>query len=224
LDDIRNLKKALAQRSIDFFNDISAFTSGFKHGEITPSKPSAPRKKGKITNNNGDIIIRLPKVDPMEFDWLYTEFNKKKFKVQKNRGRGFLPHECAIYGISVPKYPDKEFGRLPKLSAPSKENPKIMCELYRIGKLISPPDFTFNTITVNHNTTAPRHQDDKNAGKSILVSFGDYTGSNIIVEAGDEKYEMPTKYRPVFFDGSKLFHYNSPDLQGNKYSLVFYTK
>lgn len=52
----------------------------------------------------------------------------------------------------------------------------------------------------------------------ILVSFGDYTGSLIIVDG--VKYK--TYCRPIKFNGNALEHYNTDDLVGNKYYIVYY--
>jgi hypothetical protein len=66
----------------------------------------------------------------------------------------------------------------------------------------------------------PRHLDPSNTGKSLLVSFGDYEGCNIVVE-GYGEYD--TNCSPIVFNGSKYYHYNTPLKSGNKYSLVFFT-
>lgn len=54
---------------------------------------------------------------------------------------------------------------------------------------------------------------------SMLISFGDYTGCNIVIEG----IMYDAKYSPIIFNGSERHHWNTNDLQGNKYSLVFYT-
>ena len=85
-------------------------------------------------------------------------------------------------------------------------------------------EFFFNAIHINRNVTCPRHLDKKNMGESLLVSFGDYTGSDIVIEGPNKTRTLSTKYMPVRFDGTKFWHYNTPDLQGTKYSIVYYTK
>jgi hypothetical protein len=64
----------------------------------------------------------------------------------------------------------------------------------------------------------PKHYDSKNVGESMLVSFGDYTGCNIVIEG----IVYDAKHTPVIFNGSKREHWNTDNLTGNKYSLVFY--
>ena len=53
----------------------------------------------------------------------------------------------------------------------------------------------------------------------MLVSFGNYEGGNIVIEPYGE---LSAKYHPIIFNGSELYHYNTPILNGTKYSLVFY--
>ena len=71
---------------------------------------------------------------------------------------------------------------------------------------------------MNHNIVCPLHKDRKNIGKSLIVSFGDYTGCKLVVDGS----EIDTDCRPVLFNGSELEHWNTNDLMGNKYSLVFF--
>jgi hypothetical protein len=52
----------------------------------------------------------------------------------------------------------------------------------------------------------------------MLVSFGDYTGCKIIID----NIEYDANCNPVIFDGSKIEHWNTDDLEGTKYSLVFF--
>ena len=103
-------------------------------------------------------------------------------------------------------------------SAPSKKYPKIYEEIRWLGNLLAPSGFEFNSIHLNHNVVCPLHKDDKNIGDSMIVSFGNYSGCELVVD--NQIYD--TKYRPVVFNGSKIFHKNIPSLEGNKYSLVYY--
>jgi len=97
-----------------------------------------------------------------------------------------------------------------------KKYPHISEELNKIGKIL---DFSYNSIHLNNNVICPPHYDKHNNGPSLLISLGDYSGCNIVIE--DIMYDA--KYTPIIFNGSKLKHWNTDDLQGNKYSLVFYT-
>lgn len=53
----------------------------------------------------------------------------------------------------------------------------------------------------------------------MLVSFGDYSGCKIVVEG--DAYD--SFYTPIIFNGANLEHWNTNDLQGEKFSLVFYS-
>jgi hypothetical protein len=117
-----------------------------------------------------------------------------------------------------------------RLAASSIKYPEVFKELQRIGARICkalPADFefTFNAIHINRNVTCPPHVDARNMGRSILVSFGKYTGSKIVVQRSlTEAVIMDSYCRPILFNGSRLLHWNTDDLEGTKYSLVFYTK
>ena len=151
------------------------------------------------------------------FDKLYKLFKKinLRYKDKLSNRKGFPKYRGGVFGLVRPRYKYK--GYLEE-SWDSKKNPDIHDELMRIGKIICPFDFT--TIQVNNNLTCPPHKDSNNTGVSMLVSFGDYTGSNIVVN--NKKY--CAKNRPIIFDGYKYEHYNTDDLIGDKYSLVFFNR
>lgn len=237
---VRLLQKQMNDLSLGFSESLKEASKYYLRGKHLKSgaRPSAIRTldgERILRHSSTDKTIRLlPPVDAKEFEWLYCELNKTKLKVQKTRGRGFPPHENAILGISLPKViqgKHTEFGKIMGVAQETQKRPMLYAEILRIGELVCPPDFQFNTITLNKNTDSPRHQDANNTGESVLVSFGEYTGSHICIEHGSEDnlVKINTRHQPVLFDGSALFHYNSKDLErsagdGNKYSLVFYTR
>ena len=98
----------------------------------------------------------------------------------------------------------------------SLEYPNIYNEIVRIGKLICP--FEFSSIQMNKNLVCPIHTDRNNVGKSLLVSFGNYEGNNIVVDG----QEYNTNCRPLIFNGAELQHENTPQISGTKYSLIFF--
>jgi hypothetical protein len=103
-----------------------------------------------------------------------------------------------------------------ELSVASIKYPEIYEELKRIGNIICP--FNFKSIHVLKNCICPKHKDSKNSQKSVIISFGDYTGGNLVIE--DIIYDA--KNTPILFDGRIMEHWNTPDLIGTKYSLIFY--
>ena len=160
------------------------------------------------------MVEVLQKYDKELFEPLLALLAKKKLPVHKGRcnRRGF-PEGQRSAALGVVR---GRFNGVVGLSYFSKRNPLLYNEIMRIGKIISP--FPFRTIHLNSNITCPKHKDSKNTGKSLLISFGDYTGGNIMVEG--TMYDA--KYTPVIFNGSELEHWNTDDLVGTKYSLVLY--
>jgi hypothetical protein len=96
------------------------------------------------------------------------------------------------------------------------KNSDVETALLRIGNIYCP--FKFTSIHINKNVVCPKHKDNKNVGKSMLVSFGDYDGCNIVIE--DKMYDANLK--PIIFNGAELEHWNTNDLVGDKYSLVYF--
>ena len=134
-----------------------------------------------------------------------------KYKNGRSSRMGFPKHRATVFGLTKQRFTGRT-----ELSADSLKYPEIYNELLRIGNIICP--IPFNSIYVNHNVICPLHRDGKNIGKSLIVSFGDYTGCKLVVDGS----EIDTDCRPVVFNGSELEHWNTDDLVGNKYSLVFF--
>lgn len=167
------------------------------------------------------MIKELPEINPLEFKNLYEMLNKKKLPFTGNnnnskRGRYKFPdHRSATLGLVK-----QRLGGLVALSKFSIDNPEIFDEIVRIGDEFCP--FLYTSIHLNHCVTCPKHKDGYNNGDSMLVSFGEYSGSKIVIEYDDKIEVFNTKHKPILFNGAKYFHWNTPDLEGNKYSLVFY--
>jgi hypothetical protein len=135
-----------------------------------------------------------------------------KKKSKSNNRSGFpVDHRAMTLGITKGR-----FNGIVGLSYFSKKYPHIYEEVMKIGKLICP--FDFKSIHVNNNVICPKHYDSKNVGESLLVSFGNYEGCKIVIEG--TAYDA--KYTPIIFNGSSLEHWNTDDLIGNKYSLVYF--
>lgn len=148
------------------------------------------------------------------FDKLLELLNKIKVprrSITSNRHNFPKFHRCMLLGITTGR-----FNGITGLSFCSKKYPKIYEEVCNLGRDICP--FEFKSIHLNNNVVCPLHLDGKNIGESLLISFGDYTGCNIVIE--DVIYDA--KYTPIIFNGSLQKHWNTDDLVGNKYSLVYY--
>tara|TARA_R110002167_G_scaffold99886_4_gene261252 strand:- start:441 stop:2306 length:1866 start_codon:yes stop_codon:yes gene_type:complete len=150
------------------------------------------------------------------YNKLFNLFEDILFKMKKGSTgrRGFPEYRGAVFGLTRPRFKYKGYLQL---STDSKISPEAYEEIMRIGKIICP--FEFNSVQVNKNLVCPPHKDSNNMGLSLLVSFGDYSGCNIMIE--NKKYDA--NCRPIIFNGADMEHYNSDDLVGTKYSLVFFT-
>jgi hypothetical protein len=150
------------------------------------------------------------------YDKLYNMLDNTTLVQRKGRNNrlDFPDYKGAIFGMVRPRIRYKGYN---ELSLDSKKKPLIYDEIWRIGKIICP--FEFTSVQVNKNLVCPKHKDKNNRGMSLLVSFGDYTGCNIVVDG--TKYDA--RHRPIVFNGSLLEHCNTDDLQGTKYSLVYFS-
>lgn len=183
--------------------------------------PSFVFKKIKDTD-----VIQLPEIDPEIFNPLLeilsrTTISMKNDFVSGARNKGnfrehFPRHRADIYGY-VKMRPNcwAKHGKY-NISVISRKRIELYNELKRLGDILVP--FKYSSILINNNVVCGKHLDASNIGESLLISIGEYDGCNIVVN--DKKYDA--KYRPLIFNGSKLEHYTTDDLVGNKYSLVFY--
>jgi hypothetical protein len=161
--------------------------------------------------------MKFEKLPNDTFNVLYEMLNDISFPkrgVKSNRRNFPLHHSAITFGITKRRF-SNEIG----LSAFSERYPEIFEEIVRIGDEIIKVPFSFTSIHVNKNVVCPPHLDSSNIGNSVIVSFGEYTGCNLVIE--NEIFE--TKNQPVMFNGSTQTHWNTNDLVGTRYSLVFYT-
>jgi len=94
-------------------------------------------------------------------------------------------------------------------------------ELWRalliFGKKIVPDYIPFTAIQVNHNYKTKKHIDKNNVGLSLAVSFGNFTGGELVVA----NTEYQTKLHPLIFNGALSEHFNNP-IKGDRYSLIYF--
>lgn len=76
----------------------------------------------------------------------------------------------------------------------------------------------WTSIQINQNCVCAKHRDKNNVGDSYLVSVGDYTGGELVVEG----VPYNTKEAGIVFNGSELEHWNNEITSGNKWSIVFF--
>ena len=93
--------------------------------------------------------------------------------------------------------------------------------------------FPFTSISVNYGYAARKHRDGYNAGPSVLKTFGEFTGGNLLYWPDDDGQEdvralsesrarcFDAKREMLLFDGLRC-HCVAP-FEGERYSLVFFT-
>lgn len=155
----------------------------------------------------------LESIPSSEFLNLYKMLQNTRFLLtgEKNNRRNFPKHRRLLFGTVK-----KRYSGIVDLSADSLKYPHLFDEIERIGDAICP--FHYKSVHVNYNVVCPPHKDENNSSNSCIVSFGEYTGCKLVVEGK----EYDTLYTPVVFNGSQLEHWNTNDLVGVKYSLVYY--
>lgn len=170
-------------------------------------------KKIKSFEMDREIIYKEA-FDKSICDKLYGLLNDAKFCIKngRNNRRNFPKHQALIFGITKQRFNGKVCN-----SVATDKYPHIFEELKHVAKQIN-PDFNFSSMHINHNLVCPKHKDETNVGKSMLISIGDYSGCKLMVE----NICYDTHCRAVLFNGSCLEHWNTNDLVGNKYSIVFY--
>jgi hypothetical protein len=165
-----------------------------------------------------DIQI-LTTLEKQPFDDLYHSLKSIVVpKIKRNnvtQVRAALPDGSRSIAFG---YVLKRIGRKFELSSITLKYPEIYTQLKVLINNID-PDFSYTSIQVNHNVICNPHRDKNNVGKSIIVSVGDYSGCHFVIE--DIIYDA--YHQPISFDGSKLTHWNTKDLIGDKYSIVYYT-
>lgn len=131
-------------------------------------------------------------------------------KNKSNNRRGFQKHRSMTLGITKAR-----FSGVIGLSYYSKKYPELYQKVKEYGEQVCP--FPFQSIHINHNVTCPPHKDTSNQQLSLIVSFGRYTGGELVIEG--EVYN--TFENPIIFNGAEKEHWNLPH-DGDKYSLVFF--
>ena len=146
--------------------------------------------------------------------YMYQELYEllEKFSLPKTtKLRNFPEHRRATFGWVKERLSNKTC-----ISYYSRKKPEVYKKLLEIGHKICKHEFT--SIHVVRNLVSCKHKDGNNVGQQTLVSFGNYTGCKLVVE--DEIIDAYEK--PVTFNGYEKEHWNTDDLVGIKYSLIFY--
>jgi hypothetical protein len=107
-----------------------------------------------------------------------------------------------------------------QLSSYSKKYPEMM-ELFDEFIDSHYPDLQFDSVYVNKNVKCKKHLDSKNAGVSLLVGLGDYTGGETILYINNKARKFNIQKNSIIFNGSEIEHKSLP-FKGTRYSLVFF--
>jgi len=102
----------------------------------------------------------------------------------------------------------------PGPSAENKKWPALYALLKQYGETIG---LAWDSIQVNIDCVCGKHRDVGNFGDSYLVSGGNYTGGELVVE--DVEYDC--RYAPAVFNGSEREHWNK-EMTGSKWSIIFF--
>jgi hypothetical protein len=132
-----------------------------------------------------------------------TKLDKK----QKRSNRlNFPPYYGGVFGISRARFTGKiGLSRLTKL------NPKLWEALQQVHVPLP-----WNSIQINKNLVCPKHKDSTNVGNSYIISYGNYTGGELVIEG------VPHDTRTgLIFNGFEKEHWNNP-IEGEKYSVIFF--
>jgi len=158
------------------------------------------------------MVSQLDEIDLSKLYELMKPIYLPKIREGGENSRcGFPTYRGAVFGMVRPR----KQSNIITLSANSKRYPAVYDALVKVGTDL---DFSFNSIQVNRNLKCPPHKDKKNVGDSMLISFGEYTGGEIVVDGT----EYNAYHKPTIFNGSQLEHYNK-DIVGDKFSIIFFT-
>lgn len=114
------------------------------------------------------------------------------------------------------------FGLVSKRSAPmgnsrwNDKRPEVWAELQRLSSMLPVPE-GWTSCVVNMDFVALPHYDSGNVGPSMIVSFGCYTGGELVLDG----VEINTFLTPIVGDFSVVRHWTKP-LSGLKFSLVYF--
>jgi hypothetical protein len=102
----------------------------------------------------------------------------------------------------------------PGPSAENKKWPALYTLLKQYGETVG---LAWDSIQVNIDCVCGKHRDVGNFGDSYLLSGGDYTGGELVIE--DVEYNC--RYAPIIFNGSEREHWNKT-MTGRKWSIIFF--
>lgn len=153
-------------------------------------------------------VTYLPKIEISQVMEVWEELKQTKLRLCYSRKNSGVGRTQAFGMINVR-------GKGPGPARNNTRYPRLYELLMALGKNLGAD---FDGIQLNHNYQSAMHVDRNNVGESVIVSFGEYEGGELVIEG--EVYD--TRMQPILFEGSKYRHWNLPITKGDKYSLVFF--
>lgn len=98
----------------------------------------------------------------------------------------------------------------------TKDHPEIYEEIKKLSNKYCP--FPVKSFMLNKNYQTEPHYDSKNSKESMIFSFGNYEGGDLIVE----NIPVKTHLQTYVMNSSKQLHWNLPITKGTRYSLIFF--
>lgn len=156
-----------------------------------------------------------PEVSPRLFDRLLSMLVYEGIQINRERGNSGAGRTVCFGTVSKRCLP----------TGPSRWNnrrPDVWAELQKIAQSLPVPE-GWTSCVVNQDFACLPHYDSGNVGPSLIVSFGCYTGGELVLEdASGCRTSVSTFLRPIVGDFSKTRHWTRP-LSGVKFSLVYFT-
>lgn len=145
----------------------------------------------------------------------------KEVEVPMNYNRGRAKSADGKHGSHNPAGKGRSVlvGMIPIKNRPSNftlKHPAIHEELQKLAAKYAP--FPVKSFMLNKNYQTQPHYDSLNVGKSVIFSFGDYEGGELVIEGK----VVDTRMKTLLMDGSSQKHWNKPILNGTKYSIIFF--
>jgi len=154
-----------------------------------------------------------PEVDARLFDRLLSMLVYENVPLNRERGNSGAGRSVCFGLVGKRCLP-------PGPSRWNDKRPEVWAELQEIAKSLPVPA-GWTSCVCNQDYVALPHFDSGNIGPSTIVSFGCYTGGELVLQDASGATEVSTYLRPVVGDFSKTRHWTKP-LSGLKFSLVFF--
>eukprot|EP00427_Karlodinium_veneficum_P026883 CAMPEP_0169210182 /NCGR_PEP_ID=MMETSP1016-20121227/15075_1 /TAXON_ID=342587 /ORGANISM="Karlodinium micrum, Strain CCMP2283" /LENGTH=384 /DNA_ID=CAMNT_0009287699 /DNA_START=31 /DNA_END=1185 /DNA_ORIENTATION=- len=111
---------------------------------------------------------------------------------------------------------------IPMTSRATRERPNLAKLLTAFVKH-EVPDFEFTSIQVNKDYAAALHVDKNNAGTSMIIGLGDYSGGQLWIDDGGQYGRIvDLRNRWFKFDGNNA--HGVVPFRGRRYTLVYFTR